>query len=185
MNGGNSSLVNALGYLSVVKDESGNRIGGLLVLGDSGRPLEFHCTAPVRPNRAQEILYGPLLEEYLCGEQIGQALVAALSLPATLLLTDQTEILGLRHFIPHPVIQVGASSGNAADDEGQTGLPQLAFVERRGVQLSVRFEYEEDLIIASDLIESLGTSFDIIEPFERIHDAIVEAHGGGRQRSVA
>lgn len=48
----------ALGFLTVVEHKQHGLFGGYLVLNQVGRPLEFHCTAPVKPNRAQEILYG-------------------------------------------------------------------------------------------------------------------------------
>src|SRR3954471_20719084 len=58
------------GYLSVINSAEHGYFGGYLVVGPLGRPLEFHCTAPVRPSRAQQILYGPTLEPFLLGEQI-------------------------------------------------------------------------------------------------------------------
>jgi len=61
--------------------------GGLLIVCDRGRPLEFHCTEPVRTSRAQQILFGPTLRDYLCGEQIGGALLAKAKLPIGVLLT--------------------------------------------------------------------------------------------------
>ena len=72
--GGPKSLL-AIGFLTVTRDVEQGLFGGYLVLNFLGRPLEFHCTAPVRPNRAQEILYGPTLDPYLVGERIGQALL--------------------------------------------------------------------------------------------------------------
>lgn len=54
---------------------------------DRGRPLEFHCTEPVRPSRAQEILFGATLREHVCGEQIGAALLAKTKIPIGFLLT--------------------------------------------------------------------------------------------------
>ena len=66
----------SIGFLTIREYEELGLIGGYLVLNVNGRPLEFHCTAPVRPNRAQQILYGPTLEPFLFGEQIGQALVS-------------------------------------------------------------------------------------------------------------
>ena len=65
----------ALGFLTVLEHAQHGLMGGYLVLNPAGRPLEFHCTTPIKPNRAQEILYGPTLEPYLFGEQIGKALV--------------------------------------------------------------------------------------------------------------
>ena len=64
-----------LGFLTVVEDQKSGLFGGYLVLNSAGRPLEFHCTAPVKPTRAQEILYGPTLKSYLYGEQIGKTLL--------------------------------------------------------------------------------------------------------------
>ena len=54
--------LSALGFLTVVPHEQHGLFGGLLILDSGGRPLEFHCTAPVKTNRAQEILFGPMLE---------------------------------------------------------------------------------------------------------------------------
>ena len=65
----------SLGFLTVVEHAELGLLGGYLLLNAAGRPLEFHCTAPVKPNRAQEILYGPTLKPFLYGEQIGQTLL--------------------------------------------------------------------------------------------------------------
>jgi hypothetical protein len=76
----------AFGYLLVVEDDLHGYTGGLLVVCDRGRPLEFHCTEPVQPSRAQQILFGPTLREFVCGEQIGGALVGKCKLPLSVLL---------------------------------------------------------------------------------------------------
>ena len=70
----------ALGFLTVLDHPQHGLMGGYLVLNAAGRPLEFHCTAPVKPNRAQQILYGPTLEPFLYGEQIGQALIGEIAI---------------------------------------------------------------------------------------------------------
>jgi len=56
-------------------------------------PLEFHCTAPVKPNRAQQILYGPTLEPYLFGEQIGQSLLSKAAVEPEVICTDRPPAL--------------------------------------------------------------------------------------------
>ena len=68
------------GYLSVINSAEHGYFGGYLIVGPLGRPLEFHCTAPVRPSRAQQILYGPTLEPFLLGEQIAGAMLDAAKL---------------------------------------------------------------------------------------------------------
>ena len=195
MNRGNSRASNALGFISVVSDDSGRRIGGLLVVNASGRPVEFHCTAPVKPNRAQEILYGPTLDEYLCGEQIGQALCGAMKSDIAVLLTDHVQVLALRHLIKHPMVYITAGTDEPRGDSGESQrvdqhdvavrLPQLVTTRRGSQTLGVKFEYEDDLPPSVAVIDALASSLDICEPFARIHEAIAEAHGGGRLKSAA
>jgi len=96
----------ALGFLTVLEYPSFGLFGGYLVLNTAGRPLEFHCTAPVKPNRAQEILYGPTLEPFLYGEQIGQTLVAKAKTEPLLVCTDRPPALALRDHIQVPVALV-------------------------------------------------------------------------------
>ena len=76
MTTGCSNSLSAMGFLTIVESSAQGIFGGYLLLNEAGRPLEFHCTAPVRPNRAQQILYGPTLKPYLFGEQIGQTLLS-------------------------------------------------------------------------------------------------------------
>ena len=47
-----------LGFMETIEVEGRGHIGGLLITNQNGRPLEFQCTTPVRPNRPQEILLG-------------------------------------------------------------------------------------------------------------------------------
>ena len=65
----------AIGFFTTEFTEGIGLTGGYLLLNMSGRPLEFHCTLPVRPSRAHEILYGGKLRPHLIGERIGPALL--------------------------------------------------------------------------------------------------------------
>jgi hypothetical protein len=96
----------ALGFLTVVEHPQYGLFGGYLVLNTAGRPLEFHCTAPIKPNRAQQILYGPTLESFLYGEQIGQTLVNQASVPPMLICTDREPALAAREHVSAPVVLV-------------------------------------------------------------------------------
>ena len=86
-----------------MEDDRHGLFGGYLVLNEAGRPLEFHCTAPIRPSRPQEILYGNTLRPYLYGEQIGQALLSKAKHPPSIILTDQRPALALQTLIEIPV----------------------------------------------------------------------------------
>ena len=85
-----------LGFLTVVEHAQHGLMGGYLLLNAAGRPLEFHCTAPLKPNRAQQILYGPTLEPYLYGEQIAEALVGKATVEPLLICTDARPVLAVR-----------------------------------------------------------------------------------------
>ena len=124
----------ALGFLTVVTHEQHGLFGGYLVLNLAGRPLEFHCTAPVKPNRAQQILYGPTLEPYLYGEQIGQALVAKGTHQVLVLCTDRPPVLAVRGFVPLPTVLVDTGDIETTDESNgarcdscsaATSLPSL------------------------------------------------------------
>ena len=65
-------------------------VRGVFPAKHGGRPLEFHCTAPIKPNRAQEILYGPTLDAFLYGEQIGRTLLAEAKIEPLLVCTDRS-----------------------------------------------------------------------------------------------
>ena len=86
----------ALGFLTVVADPQYGLCGGYLILNPAGRPLEFHCTTPIKPNRAQEILYGPTLESFLYGEQIGRTLIQQGGESPLVVFTDVEPVLCAR-----------------------------------------------------------------------------------------
>ena len=98
-----------LGFLTVIDHPRSGFIGGLLVLNPVGRPVEFHCTASLRPNRAQEILFGNALEPYLFGEQIAQALVRKAQAKISFFFTDSPGVLALQDFVEQPLIFVPQS----------------------------------------------------------------------------
>lgn len=111
----------SLGFLTVIEHPQHGFFGGYLLLNRLARPLEFHCTAPLKPNRAQEILYGPTLHEYLFGEQIGQTLVARGSRRPSLICTDCPPVMSLRDLIDLPVVLLLPKGDGEGTEEGEPG----------------------------------------------------------------
>ena len=97
-------LLPTIGFLTIIRDPDHGLFGGYLVLNALGRPCEFHCTAPVRPNRAQEILYGPTLEPYLYGECITPVLLQKTKTKPLAVLTDIPPVLAARPFVGFPLL---------------------------------------------------------------------------------
>lgn len=183
----------ALGFLTVVVHPQYGLFGGYLVLNLSGRPLEFHCTAPIKPNRAQEILYGPTLESFLYGEQIGQTLIHQASTPPLLICTDQTPVLAAREHVSTPIALIlpplgGCESQQAAEppvadepgrelrlDAAHQGGPRLATFQLGRNRMALPERAEDDRRLIVERLGELAESFDLVEPFQRIRDAIEEA----------
>lgn len=161
------------GYLSAVESSELGFFGGYLLVSPLGRPLEFHCTAPIRPSRAQEILYGPTLQPYLLGEQIAGTLLAKARTKPQIILTDQPSALCHRVKVDMPIVGWQA---RAIDAEG-TIAPEFAhllLVSGHAFELAAGFEADREL--AAALLTRLAEHVDLPEPFIRIHDAICEAH---------
>lgn len=172
-----------IGYFTVVDDERNGCTGGLLVLDQAGRPIEFQCTLPVRPTRTHEILFGPTLKEHVIGQVVGKALLKRCRTPLTILCVDQPEALTVDSHSKTPVALVREA---AEFDEGPISPDMLSGIEPVEVGGATLFVPLENV----DLIAQLGESFedlpDAVEPFERIREAIKEAQSQlARQRPEA
>jgi len=177
--------------LTVVEHEQHGFFGGYLLLNCNGRPLEFHCTAPVKPNRAQEILYGPTLRPYLYGEQIAQTLISKSTTKPLAVCTDEAAVLAVRDFVSLPVALVGHAS--VVDDQDAASSadralrfdsahhqPRLTAFQLGRNRLAVPAQYEGDRQDLADRLASLGDHLDLAEPFDRIRGAIEEAQRAGK-----
>ena len=80
-----------IGYISV-KNIGGKFVGGILVVDDSGIPVEFKYTEPVVPTELQKIIYGKVLEKYLSVEIIAKTLLSKLENKPSIILTDSMDL---------------------------------------------------------------------------------------------
>ena len=193
----NHSSETTFSYLSALHTPEHGYFGGYLILSALGRPLEFHCTSPVRPSRAQEILYGPTLHPFLIGDQIAGSLLVAAKMKPQVILTDQAAMLTCRlrastpmalvlvhaEYLPSVAIvgeSVADSPASSGRESDELWLPFGQFkTSCYTLQLPPGFESEQKLIVES--IALLTQQVDLAEPFGRIHDAIREAQRiGGR-----
>lgn len=157
-----------LGFLTEIRIGERGFVGGLLVTNHLGRPLEFQCTAPVKPNRTQEILYGPTLETFLLAELIGRTLVEKIGVKPHLVLVERTELLELRRHINLPV---ACLMENAPIAQEGTSLGQQLVVWHS--------EFDQDKTPIERGATRITTDADLSEPFQRVRDALSEALGTG------
>ncbi len=166
-----------LGFLGITGDEKQGIIGGYLILNQVGRPVEFHCTSPLRPNRAQEILYGNTLHSFLFGEQIAQALINHTKSKIFAVFTNLPEVLSVQPFVKVPVLFVGKSS--ESPENYISIIPELKLEEWDIMTRdSCRFVFSKNKIDPENFLNDYDTLFasvDPLEPFERITLAIEEA----------
>lgn len=186
----------AIGFLTVTRDLEQGLFGGYLLLNALGRPLEFHCTAPVRPNRAQEILYGPTLDSYLCGERIGHTLLEKSKVEPELVLTDCPAAIDVRALVNTPVVVVLGSQENGEDREGvlasgggaavPMGCPAAGCPSRMHpfawecYRLAVHAEHGGDEPHFVQHWPAFASQIELQEPFSRIREAIDEARSNAR-----
>lgn len=149
-----------LGFLSVVEDEQLGAFGGLLLVDHWARPIEFHCTTPVKPTRAQEILYGATLRPHVLGELIGGTLAAQCSMRPAVLFVDHRDLLAAGR-----TAQIPAAFAAAGDEP----------------------VWDAESSAAHEAVRRCAARLDLEEPFERVRQALAEVLqlDGARSRSAA
>lgn len=157
----------SFGFLTTLESPVHGLFGGYLVVDMVGRPIEFHCTAPVKVSRAQQILYGASLDSHLHGRQLGGSLLAEGKAMPTMVLTDSEPMLHVRLHTNLPVALVWRG-----DDEG------AAFGKDFSFNGAIVRPHADDAERAPELAARLATlavAVDLCEPFERIRAALDEA----------
>jgi len=188
-----------LGFLTAVEVPEKGYVGGLLVTTHNGRPLEFQCTVPVKPNATQEILYGPTLEPFILGELIGGTLLDKAGIKPHLILTDRLQILELRNHTQSPVayVSAGATGGKAATPpipQPVASAESIAAAVHQAQQVAevqpeagnggevrlgrqwIRFHgsHAGDAQTVQQESHHIPADADLCEPFERVREALLE-----------
>ena len=159
------------GFVTVIEVPKLGHCGGLLVVSHIGRPIEFHCTTPVGPNRAQEIMYGKTYHGFLYSDQIGMALVDKTRNKPGVYVTDCGDLLPISELIDEPVILV--ENKDAAEPFDGRGLKSFDVQSQKIYCVNAR---EEQLDWISTCTEAFARTLPLDVPFERIRQAIEEAH---------
>lgn len=176
-NNSKSTNSQAFGYITFVEIPNHGFVGGFLIVNTRARPLEFHCTAPVVTNRAQEILYGRTFRSALLCDQIGQALLKQSMRKPCILLTDHADALELRKTNGIPVALFVDEEAAAQDDSREfesTARSKWTF-EMAGCSLTTSNEFEDDRSKVRDALRQIEPGWELVEPLERIRAAIREA----------
>lgn len=172
-----------IGFLTARSHPDHGYFGGLLLINTLGRPLEFHCTLPIQPSRAQAILYGSSLDGYLCGEQIARALLQKVKSRPSLVLTDCSAVLSVRNVVNIPTVYVDdvltdSFTGKLTRPESH----ELSCLDLKIGDLTFGLLdlYASDADAIRSTWKQASLRIDYREPFGRISEALLEAHPAAR-----
>ena len=137
-----------------------------MILTVAGRPVEFHCTAPVTANRAQQILYGATLKQFLVSDQIGTALLDKARSKLDIVIVDQRDLCTLSSTVQLPFVLTD-SNEHKHEFDAEGNIRQL---EGASYEIIGQSADQTDGLLKL-FIETLPLS----EPFDRIYQAMGEA----------
>ena len=167
------------GFLTAVEIPDQGFVGGLLITNRHGRPLEFQCTAPLKPNRTQEILYGETLAPFVMGEVIAKTLVDKVGVKPHLVLTELPEILELRNHVTMPVGCLAEQAGQPAATADQP-LAAPFKIGKQWVRIHSAHDHDRGEMEAQ--AQQISPEADLREPFERVREALQETVKNGAAR---
>ncbi len=155
-----------LGFYQTVQQPNGEISGGLLVTSHLGRPIEFQCSLPVRPNPTQQTLYGATLRPFLVGELIASALRDKLDVKPDVLLVNDPDAVASQTWQKIPILCFAPLSADG---------PQKNF---RGDVIHTDPATADLLEQAIQLLEKhVPETADLKEPLNRVEQALKEAMG--------
>ncbi len=164
-----------LGFMTAVEIGDRNYVGGLLVTDRFGRPLEFQCTTPVKPNRTQELLYGPTLVPFILGDLLGKALLDRVSVKPSLIMTSRVEMLQLRTKVTIPIIFDEASAESGLQPAPNPAAQSIGQEIRFGRQtFRMHEDFTDDRLVVEQISQQLSDDANMNEPLERVGEALRE-----------
>ncbi len=146
--------------------------GAILVTDEWSKPLEFRCTAPVRPNQLQRTLYGKSLLPHVLTELIGNPLLNSIQEKPQLILIADEAYFDVRHKISVPVIRIAKPSGS----KSKALLIQSASGKFDQVEIEAHLKFASDLDSVSERLRDLFGRWDLNEPFQRLAEGLQYVH---------
>lgn len=124
------------------------------------------------------LLYGPTIDAFVCGEQIAKALVGKAKVKPTVVLIDCAAVLALSTVCSvsaaHLQFEPEGDSSSFHPPQGSPGeLLSLRVAPWQLSILATQPELEAPIVAC---LSQLGSNFDLTEPFQRVVDALLEAH---------
>lgn len=170
-----------IGFLGYREFDDGEAYrGAILVTDESSKPLEFRCTAPVRPSELQRKLYGKSLLPHILTELIGAPLISSVREKPQLILIADEAYFDVRHNISAAVVHVARPSGSKAKGDDQPKSKSLLLQSASGkfaqVEIEAHWKFAADLDSFGERLSELFGRWDLTEPFQRLNEGLQYVH---------
>ena len=165
-----------LAFLDALSIDGGAVRGAVLVTDERTRPLEFRVTDPVVASDLQRVLYGAVLDEHVLGDLCGVPLLEALRESVDYVLVRDQALLSLQDVRDEPVFWIGRDE---EAEPGEDGAPP-------GVCLGYHGDGEQEAIKEARLaLRDVARHYDLLEPFERMAEAVRHVARGEGQAAAS
>ncbi len=167
-----------LGYREFERGEAYR--GAILVTDECSKPLEFRCTAPVRPTQLQRTLYGKSLLPHILTELIGGPLITSVREKPQLILIADEAYFDVRRKVSFPVIHVSRATESRAQQQDRAKskslLLQCASGKFAQVEIGAHWEFTSDLDTTGERLRDWFGHWDLTEPFQRLGEGLQYVH---------
>jgi hypothetical protein len=172
-----------LGFLGYMEFDNATAYRGAILITDEwGKPLEFRCTAPVKPNAVQRTLYGQTLMPHILVELVGRPLLDAVQEKPEVVVIQESRFFDLRRKTETPLIRVrrqGTEVDVRADDQDDKPKPVVIPSDSgkfEALVMEPHWQFGEDTEFCRDRIRELFGRWDLVEPFERLTKGLEYIH---------
>jgi len=176
--------LNNLAFVTLMEVEDGILRGGILVTDDHGKPVEFRCTSPIRPNPVQRTLYGGTLMPHIAVELVGKPLVQAVQAALDVVLVQNEEFLSLRTRCDKPLLLARRQGEDMQlSEDSDKSRPEEVLSSPSGkfapVVVTCHWDYPNDIAQCKEGLGWMFSNCDLVEPFERVKTALATLHEQG------
>jgi hypothetical protein len=155
--------------------------GGILVTDGWGKPIEFRCTAPVRPNPVQRTLYGQTLLPHVAVELIGLPLLKSIRDTPALVIIQDPVFFDVRLHLGTPLVRLWRQGEQVrleatGDEKGGDSVLSCATGRFQPIVSEAHWQFRGDSELCSVQLSEMFGRWDLIEPFERLNRALEYVH---------
>lgn len=170
-----------LAFLGFMEFENGAAYrGAILITDDWGKPLEFRCTAPVKPNAVQRTLYGKTLLPHILVELIGIPLLQAVQEIPEILVIQDGLFFDLRHKKEIPLIRLRRQGADVKVSDDREKAKPIIISSASGrfdpVVIEAHWQFADDMDLSQERLRELFGRWDLIEPFDRLTKGLEYVH---------